>query len=1131
MPHEYSSDTREQISSTATIVTVPELKSHTPTKSENTNTSVETETYTPSKSVTNDDTKEQKEASASNFLSTLTKSPKKNPQRTALVANRFNSFKNMAGSMAAKASDQNANANRFAGFKNMAGNMAAKGAERVAKVKDQMQKEGEGQNANRFAGFKSIAGSMAAKGSDQNTNTNRFANFKTMAGSMAAKGAEKVAAVKTQIQKEEDGQNINVKRFANFKSMAGNIAAKGAKSVSSDQVKQKLAAVQVPQRLTNAAKLLGKGNIPEDSKPASTDVPLLSAADTDTSDSSPQSSSETKASSNTPPKSASPTTTGITANATPPTTATNPPSVSKEATVDVITNLRDLTSENEKSSLQEQKSSVSETVEASVDLEKSADGQQTQAKSPEKNSPSSQVPNVQTSPQANNVTDEDANMNDFDASNSATKSSSAEAASMVQQSSEDETDKPDIAESPEKATPVSTINTDKGSKSDLLPVSTTIVNDASEAIDNSTTPSTKEESLESEAEKSTETVSKKKMEAAPVNPDNNGEAPVSLKPTSLGIKPKSSLSESSGLTPSVETKSAIDINPAAISTKLQSPSKPESTKDTSDQIEALQKELHAAHTLIMQLQHHENIKEESPGDAVMVELQANLQNEMTRRAEAEEKCRQAVKKSKSIGEEHKSFKAQSESKIKKLNSDVKNLEQEQEINEKQLQILRKKVAESERLVKTTKAKAKEIEEDYKTFKTKSKGNIETLTTNLEKINKEKQAMEKELKEIREERDEQHRKETSLTTRLNSFTKTEGSKKNAIECYKNQVEQLEIGIKESEAQVESLTAQCDQLKVGVGEWKDYAENRSKQLETMLSDEKKLNDERKRKMKEFVEAACEEVRSTKADYVSLQTELDQTSHSLTELNQRHKQLHAQWIQSQTRNRELQRDAMKMKKDSEKKFKVSGSLEARLSRSAQLSEDHKNKRLQARNELMSVLGQLEAEKAVNNRLQDSIRLSFTPKALSQQQTIQEALDDFEGALNKLATRIGRPLPPTFSSDPNGFNQDIASGSIELNAANSGDPVNERSNQQMTLSEINTNKAVQKLENETQRVSEKLTKFIANVERMHDLLDGGGAKNCVDVLSQILLKSGNARAIAADPAQRRSSGQRYGKISPNLT
>jgi len=334
-----------------------------------------------------------------------------------------------------------------------------------------------------------------------------------------------------------------------------------------------------------------------------------------------------------------------------------------------------------------------------------------------------------------------------------------------------------------------------------------------------------------------------------------------------------------------------------------------------------------------------------------------------------------------------------------------------------------------------------------------------------------------------------------------------------------------------------------LQHELDEWKNYAEKRTRQLETALNDEKKLNDERKRKMKGFVEAKTEEVRSAKADYLSLQTELDQTSHSLKELNQRYKQLHAQWVQSQTRNRELQRDMTKMKMDSEKMLKAGGTLEARLSRSAQESEDHKNKRIQAKHELMSVLSQLEAERAVNNRLQESIKMTFTPKALSQQQTIQEALDDFEAALEKLSTRLGRPVPPPPMSSDNGLLMDAGGdhasedGSILGTNVDTADDDDVKSGitASTTLSEVNTNRALQKLENETQRVSQNIVAFSTSVERMHALLDGSGTRNCVDVLSQLLMSSNNRQseetaAITGNrPATR--SGQRYGQYSGTMT
>jgi hypothetical protein len=172
----------------------------------------------------------------------------------------------------------------------------------------------------------------------------------------------------------------------------------------------------------------------------------------------------------------------------------------------------------------------------------------------------------------------------------------------------------------------------------------------------------------------------------------------------------------------------------------------------------------------------------------------------------------------------------------------------------------------------------------------------------------------------------------------------------------------------------------------------------------------------------------------------------------------------------------------------------------------------------------------------LQESIKMTFTPKALSQQHTIHEALDEFEAALQKLSTRIGRPLPPTFSKDPDAFDdkESLVGGSSQLQENENGDTIDidESINQgTVTLSEINTNRAVQKLENETQRVSQNIMKFSASIERMHSLLDGGGTKNCVDVLSQMLLMSGNTTpAIAAANPTRKSSGsQRYGQISSN--
>ena len=478
------------------------------------------------------------------------------------------------------------------------------------------------------------------------------------------------------------------------------------------------------------------------------------------------------------------------------------------------------------------------------------------------------------------------------------------------------------------------------------------------------------------------------------------------------------------------------------------PKAPPDNLSDAQRVSWLEKELQAAHTLIMQLQHHENLEEERPGDAVMVELQANLETEMKKRAEAENESRLA------------------KTKVKKLEESLKNLQDE------------------------------------------SDSKLSMLAHDLEKLAGEESSLQEEVELLREERDEQARKEMALTTRLNDAKKKEAVKANAAEHYEDQVDQLQKQVEDVKTQLETVTKERTQLQKELGEWKKYAERRTKQLETELNDERKLNEERKRKMKSFVEAMTEEVRSAKADNISLQTELDQTSASLKEFNQRYKQLHAQWVQSQTRNRELQRDITKMKKDSEKMTKVGGTLEAKLSRSAQESEDHKNKRIQAKHELMSVLGQLETEKAINNRLREAIKMTFTPKALSQQQTIRETTEELEGALIKLSNRLGRPLAP-----PPGRDSFVESTIHSMNDVDA-DGIDGLDGQDapMSLSDVNTNRVLEKLETETQRVSQSIVSLSSSVERMHALVDGAGPRSCVDAFQAILLSGGSGNRNSSD-------------------
>ncbi len=460
-------------------------------------------------------------------------------------------------------------------------------------------------------------------------------------------------------------------------------------------------------------------------------------------------------------------------------------------------------------------------------------------------------------------------------------------------------------------------------------------------------------------------------------------------------------------------------------------SKEDSNHALLDRVQALERQLTNAQSTIRRLEenHANDKKDAAVQDSLLVDLQTNLQTQMSQRAEAEDNARRAA------------------------------------------------------------MMANALKQKLVTLEAESQNKMEQLEKTLAKVTTSKAEMEKEFEIMREERDEKARKEASMALQLNAATKIVAEKANAAEYYENQADDLKKELEIAKALLSTTTQERDHLKEEVMEWKDYAEKRSKQLEAALAKEQKRNEERKRKMKGFVEAKTEEVRVVKADNLGLQTEMDQTNMTLKDLNQRYKQLHAQWVESQTRNRELQRDVTKVMKDSEKMSKVGGTLEAKLSRSAMESEDHKNKRLAAKNELMAVLRQLEAERDVNNRLRDRIKMTFTPKVLSQQQSMQELLDRLEDTMLKVATKLGRPLPPfTAANESEQTNQSMDGPSIP------GESM-------MAVSEVNTQRVLSRLEMETKRVSKCIDSMNGSVRRLNSLVEAPSTRGCVDVFSAMLM------------------------------
>ena len=516
-----------------------------------------------------------------------------------------------------------------------------------------------------------------------------------------------------------------------------------------------------------------------------------------------------------------------------------------------------------------------------------------------------------------------------------------------------------------------------------------------------------------------------------------------------------------------------------------------------DKIALLEKQLAESQAQIESAKSkHESYEKETA--ELMMELQSNLQKQMSLKAEAENKLRLSETTIQDLQEVN-------DKQAKQLAdfSEMQNVMQEQMTAK----------AEAENKVRLTGDKVGGLEKQINEQSSK----IETLEKEVVELRQARAAQEEELVKIREQRDEQERKEHSLTSRLNEAKKKEAVQANLAEGYEDEIKALQQDLDTARASLEETSSLKNRLEKELEDLKQSSESRIRRAEAALADERTLNEERKKKMKAFVENRAEELRQAKADNDALQDELNQTNRSFSDLNNRWKQLHAQWVQSQTRNRELQRDLNRIKKDSENLHKVGDTLEMKLSRSATATEEHKNKRLAAKHELMTVLRTLEAERELNTKLRDSLKFTFTPKALSQQQLLHEGLEEFETQLQRLSQRLRRPLPPQSAeaeqlSDHQSSSHDDGDFSADLDLT--GDDA-----ARITRSNAEIQRLISKLEYETQRVSQCIMALSSSIERMHVVLDGGGERTCFTVLSE-LVTTGTISSVGAAAVGSRAGG-----------
>ncbi|KAL3797319.1 hypothetical protein ACHAWO_005478 [Cyclotella atomus] len=460
--------------------------------------------------------------------------------------------------------------------------------------------------------------------------------------------------------------------------------------------------------------------------------------------------------------------------------------------------------------------------------------------------------------------------------------------------------------------------------------------------------------------------------------------------------------------------------------------------DALRQIISLTEERDEALAMCQQIEEQQGADVQS--EALLVEVQSRLQSEMDRRAE-------------------------SDSQVRKLKEDIQRYED-------QLQ------------------RYSTLEDDY-----------EQAQANLVMVVSENSKLEAEIVKLREFKDESEQKEVLLSNRLNEAKKKEANKGQAAGRLEAENESLKEELEKTKGDLNAMTQAKAKVEANMEKLKSKAVERVKQAETALAEERELNEERKRKMKTFVESKADELREAKESASDMQMELQETRASLRASRDREESIQQELEASRIKYRELQRDMERLKRSQQEMHKMGSTLEHELEKSASETEEHKKKRMSAKHELMTMVRTLEVEKSVNAKLRESIKFTFTPKALSQQQLLSECLKDFEIELERLAAKLGKSLslPPKdcdAESSDNVDSEDV-NGSSKKSKRTRG-----------AKADTDTERLISALENETQHVSKGIMSLAGSIERMRTLMDEDHAFNCMAYFSNVLAAVGHQEA-----------------------
>lgn len=408
------------------------------------------------------------------------------------------------------------------------------------------------------------------------------------------------------------------------------------------------------------------------------------------------------------------------------------------------------------------------------------------------------------------------------------------------------------------------------------------------------------------------------------------------------------------------------------------------------------------------------------------------------------------------------------------------------------------------------SKARKLLDTMKTYEArlesyeKMEDDLEIAQDNLVTAVSEKSKLELEIAKLREVKDESERKEAVLSNRLNEAKKKEANKSNTAGRLELDNEELRANLESTKTELETITKAKTKLEGTMEKLKTKAVERVKQAETALKEERELNEERKKKMKVFVETKAEELREAKESAGDMQKELQETRASLTSSREREESIQKELESARIKYREVQRDMERMKRNAEALHNMGNNLEQELEKSANETEEHKKKRISAKHELMTMMRTLEVERGVSEKLREAMKFTFAPKAQSQQQLLSECLRDFEQELDRLSLKLGKSLMPpsqTTSSEPSKIEE-----ANERSDSNGSAKKGRRA--RASKADVDTERLVSNLEQETQHVSKGIMALVSSIERMRMLLDEDNSFNCMAFLSQLGVAIGTGEA-----------------------